>query len=118
MLKNNLASQVTIIESRRLIMADDKQLAKQIWQLDSLVLDYQKLISNINKLLTKLAKQKSLSNKDKNSFALILDHYFSLLSQDPGLPKKLLPHDWPQNRAKESYLKLVEKIKTAKPAKT
>ena len=100
-----------VIESRRLVIGDDKQLAKQIWPLNKLGQAYNQSISRIERLLVVLRKQKRLLDKEKKQFSLILDNIFSLLAADPGLPKKLLPNDWPLDLARERFLKLAEAVK-------
>lgn len=111
LLENNLTAQIAVIESRKLLVGDDKQLAKQIWQLDSLVESYSQFVNRVKNLLSFFKKQKGLSKKEKKQFSFILNILFSLLETDPGLPKKLLPDDWPADVAREQFLKLALKIK-------
>jgi len=105
------SSKITVIESRRLLIGDNEQLAKDVWQLDLLLEEYKNFITKVNYLLASLKKQKSLTKQAKNEFFLILNFYFALLKKDPGLPKKLLSRDWPADLAKERFLKLALKIK-------
>jgi DNA-binding transcriptional regulator PaaX len=106
-LKNQfINAQIAVIESRKLIFGDDKQIAKNIWGLDLINKQYQDIISSIGKLLKAFKKKKMLSDKAKKEFSLILADYFSLLKKDPGLPKKLLEADWPGDLARERFLKL------------
>lgn len=108
----NLTPQLSaVIESRNLVVGDNQRLARQIWPLDSLSQNYLQLITKMKRLLMILKKKKVLSNKEKTSFSLILNNFFSLLEADPGLPKKLLPADWPLNSAYERFLQLAERIK-------
>lgn len=111
LLKTDLFGLVTVIESRRLLIGDNAQLAWHIWGLEELVEKYNQVVKGIEKLLNNLKKQKKLSNQSKLQFSAILSDYFSLLETDPGLPKKLLPTDWPADFAHECFLKLVEKVK-------
>lgn len=111
LLKESFSAQVAVIESRKLLMADDEQLAKQIWSLNSLLEKYNQFIRRVNKLLKNLKTEKRLLKKEKKQFSLILSDFFSLLEADPGLPKKLLPDDWPLDLAKIRFLKLVERVK-------
>lgn len=110
LLSSNFTAQVAVIESRRLLIGDDKQLAKQIWSLEKLILDYNVLSRLIVKLLTGFKKGKTLINKDKINIFLIYKLYFTLLSEDPGLPKKLLPNDWPLDLVKNQFLELTQRI--------
>jgi len=104
-------AQIAVIESRRLIIGDNKQIAKQIWGLDQLVSAYQVVITKIDRLLSGFKEEKGLKNREKKAFSLILDLYFNLLEADPGLPKKLLSSDWPADLVKERFIKLALKVK-------
>lgn len=104
-------TQITVIESRRILVGDNRQLAERFWQLNLLDEAYRNLISQINDLLIKIKIKKVLDNQVKKDLSAIYQNYFNLLEKDPGLPKKLLHTDWPLDLAKESFLKLVSKIK-------
>ncbi len=106
LLSGKFSAKIAVIESRRLILGDDQQLAKQIWPLGELQQGYQNLIRESKALLTKIKSQEQLSDEVKKQFSLILNNYFSLLEQDPGLPKKLLLDDWPALEAQKLLLKL------------
>lgn len=110
LLKANFSAKIAVIESRKLILADDQQLARQIWPLDKISLSYKELITKINNLLKLLKNKKYNINQAKTLFSPIFDFYFSLLESDPGLPKKLLPSDWPAFLAKEKFIKLMQEI--------
>jgi len=110
LLEENFSAKIAVIESRRLVLGDNKQLAKMIWPLDELLIDYQNLITKINRLLKRFKKKKRLLKKDKIAFPSILDSFFSLLEKDPGLPKKLLPPDWPFDSVKERFFRLAKLI--------
>jgi DNA-binding transcriptional regulator PaaX len=105
------SANITVIESRKLLIGDNQQLAKQVWQLDTLIIKYHQFITNISNLLKKLKQQKRLNQQEKLQFTLILEQYFSLLEADPGLPKKLLPPDWPYDKAQLEFYKLSQTVK-------
>lgn len=111
LLANDFLHKLTVIESRKLLVGDDEQLANHIWQLDSLIEFYNSFISRANQLLRVFKQQKGLLAKEKKTFSALLTFYFSLLKKDPGLPKKLLSADWPADLAKERFLKLGERVK-------
>lgn len=111
LLTNDFLHKLTVIESRKLLVGDDEQLANHIWQLDSLIESYNKFISCTDQLLRVFKQQKGLLTKEKKTFSALLTFYFSLLKKDPGLPKKLLSADWPADLAKERFLKLGERVK-------
>lgn len=112
LLKSGLFGLVTVIESRKLLVGDDAQLAWHIWRLEKVAEKYNFFIKKEEKLLRDLKEQKRLSNRSKLQFFALLNTYFSLLETDPGLPRKLLPKDWPADFARERLLRLAEKIKT------
>lgn len=111
LLDNNASASTIVIESRQILVGDDQQLAKEIWQLTKIEEKYRFLISRIEQLLRVLKSKKVLNNKEKTNFSAILTTYFSLLENDPGLPKKLLSPDWPLDLVKEKFLKLATKLR-------
>ncbi len=102
-----------VIESRRLIVGDSLQLAKNLWNLESKTREYHDFVNLCERLL-KIARQNiMLLKQPKLGFKLVLDRYFGLIKADPGLPKKLLPADWEAEEAKELFSRLVSMTKTA-----
>jgi DNA-binding transcriptional regulator PaaX len=101
-------AQIEVIESRRLLFGDDKQLAKRIWDLEQLHNRYSQLIKAMVRLLTTLDNSNHKIYKEKTNIFLIYKNYFHLLESDPGMPMKLLTADWPANLAKEKFLKLAQ----------
>ncbi|MFC1711697.1 PaaX family transcriptional regulator C-terminal domain-containing protein [Patescibacteria group bacterium] len=106
-----ISAKITVIESRRLLIGDNEQLANHIWGINKLYESYKEIITKTDALLKKIKQEKGLMQKAKVQFHLILSAYFSLLETDPGLPKKLLPRDWPANLAKERFLRLAQRVK-------
>jgi len=51
LLEEKISVKIAVIESRRLLLGDDKQLAKQVWSLNSLLKEYQNLINQAIVLL-------------------------------------------------------------------
>jgi DNA-binding transcriptional regulator PaaX len=117
LLEKDFSANIAVIESRRLILGDDKQLAKQIWPLDDLLKKYQNLINRMRVLLRRLKKQKRLTQEGKKQFLLIFNFFFTLLEKDPGLPRKLLASDWPADFAKELFFKLSRRFKNEQEIK-
>ena len=102
-----------VIESRRLIVGDSLQLAKNLWGLEAKNRDYQAFVNLCTRLL-KVARQNiMLLKQPKSSFKLCFDNFFQLMKADPGLPKKLLPADWQAEIAQELFSRLVLLTKTA-----
>lgn len=111
LLEGAFSAKVAVIESKNFLFMDHEQITKEIWQLNSLMNGYYKLINQIRSLLRRKNGQNSLTLKEKREFSLISDSYFSLLTKDPGLPRKLLPADWPAKLAQEAFLSLTRLIK-------
>lgn len=114
LLEEKLLGKVTVVESRRLLGGDDKNLAKNIWQLEELVGKYHDFINQCQKLLKRTMEKKRLVNREKIEVVKLLDDYFFLLSDDPGLPKKVLPVDWPADFAREIFLKIFQQLEKEK----
>ncbi len=112
LLEKKFPAKITVIESRKLLLSDDKQLAKQTWPLEKMQKEYQNLITKQKSLLKRLKSQKGLNQQTKEQFSLILDNFFSLLEKDPGLPRKLLFDDWAAFQCQETLLKLTQMIKS------
>lgn len=106
LLAENLLGKVTVIESRRLLAGDDKNLAKEIWQLEKLVKKYHFFIKECKSLLKKVRNKKRLEVQEKNEVVKLFNDYFFLLSTDPGLPKRVLSSDWPADAARETFLQI------------
>lgn len=102
-----------IIESRRLIMNDDQQWARRLWNLDEQGQKYAEFVNFSERLLKMGRKNFSLLKQSKGGFKTALDKYFNLIVSDPGLPRKLLPPDWQAEAAKELFNRLVVLAKTA-----
>jgi len=111
LLEGKLTALITVIESRNLLIGDDKQLAYHIWQLDRLEKKYNDLVNIIESFLLETKKIETQTGLDNKKLTLITNNFFKILEEDPGLPKKILPADWPAERVKEKFLFLMEKLK-------
>ena len=103
-MEKNLLGRLFFIESRRFLAGDDQKLAKNVWKWEETSQNYQNLIRESQGLLKKLKNEKKLGNEAKKELPRLLKNYYFLLSSDPGLPKKVLPADWPGDLARESFL--------------
>jgi len=113
-LQKKWLNKAQVIESRKLIVGDDLQMARRLWQLDQTAAGYSDFIKVAERLLKIGRKNIVLLRQSKTGFKEVFDRYFNLLMTDPGLPKKLLPPDWQADKAQELFLRLVELTKTAK----
>ncbi len=108
LLEKNLLGKVIVIESRRILAGDNRYLAQKLWELENLAKEYRNFISQCRRLLKRMKEQKGLKNRYKTKVVELFDEYFSLLSDDPGLPKRILVDDWPADFAREIFLKIFE----------
>lgn len=111
LLNTKAGSKITVIESRQILVGDNRQLAENLWRLNLLEKAYRELITRMGLLLIQIKVKKILNYQIKKEFSAISSTYFSLLETDPGLPKKLLRVDWPLDLVKEQYSRLVTKFK-------
>ncbi len=111
--EKNWSSRAEVIESRKLIVGDDLGLARRLWGLDQTAAGYMGFIKQAEQVLKMGRKNVLLLQQPKGGFRSMFDLYFKLLLTDPGLPKKLLPEDWPANKAKDLFDRLVMLSKTA-----
>jgi len=114
LIKNHWLNQAVVIESRRVLGADDQQLARNLWHLESLGRQYDQFISLADRLLRLSRRNLVLLQQAKFGFKTVFDSYFKLLLSDPGLPKALLPPNWQAEASRELFFRLVELTKTAK----
>lgn len=102
-----------VIESKRLVVGDDRQWASRLWQLEEIGQKYTDFV-NICARLLKLSRQNfGLLNQAKGGFKTVFDLYFKLFLLDPGLPSTLLPSDWQKEEAKKLFIQLSQLAKTA-----
>jgi len=114
LIKNHWLSQVVVVESRRVLGADDQQLARNLWHLESLSGQYVEFITLAERLIKQSRSNLILLQQAKFGFKAVFDSYFKLVLNDPGLPKALLLPDWQADAARELFWRLVELAKTAK----
>jgi len=110
LLRQSLLGGVTVLETKKFVVGDDKAFASIVWELDELVEAYLEFVSLSAKLIRVVRSGKELTDKLKREFVSVSDRWFELLSVDPGLPTGLLPKDWGFEEAKSNYLKLAESV--------
>lgn len=93
-----------VFEMERLSGASEKELARFVWKLESLHWRYLNFIRKWEKLLT-IPEKEFLKN-----FSNFTEEYSSLLLNDPGLPKELLPDDWLSFKSHQLFRKLVSRF--------
>lgn len=102
-----------LLESKRLIVGDDWQIAAKLWRLEEIGQKYADFV-NLSSRLLKLSRQNfGLLNQAKGGFKTIFDQYFKLFLLDPGLPTALLPQNWQKEEADKLFVRLSQIAKTA-----
>ena len=95
---SGLAEHAFVLESRTLLVKDQKALAMRIWKLDKLNQKYEKLLESVNDSV-----EKSDIEKKK-----LYSQYLDILVQDPILPRQLLPKDWMGSKVRTAIKKLLK----------
>lgn len=99
-----------LLETSKLIVADDRELANKVWKLDKLNERYKNLICEIdgikNSYMTTNSDRtkKSGGQREKNvrnSKANIRNSWLQIVIKDPFLPKIFLPKPWYGNKAEK-----------------
>lgn len=89
---------------------DDRELAAQHWDLDSLADDYRSFVRR-HESLTAESALASLSDEDALVRRTEITHEYRLFPfRDPDLPSDLLPNDWPGYEAHGLFLHIVDAL--------
>lgn len=99
----NLKDYIIVWEGKRIFGEDEKELAKRVWKLDNLAEKYFHFINKWQGFI----KDEGEVKKRKGGWE---EEYFSLLENDPGLPKELLPENWPFKKARQLFLTFRKQI--------
>jgi len=89
---------------------DEKSCVGKLYKLDKFVADTQAVIRQINQLLTKIEDKISLKDKQIKQVSSVSDKMFILIRNTIGLPKNLLPNDWPLPEAAGLFSKIIKKV--------
>ena len=73
---------VIFSQTHKIGREEARELAQRVWKLQELNQEYKEFISDWKK------------TKEKKEKIFLIMKYFQILSQDPQLPKELLPKDW------------------------
>lgn len=93
----NLYGEVMAFEAGEVFETDPKIIAKYVWGLSDLNNKYQKLLEEANWM----ERNGTAEEKQK-----VRDSFFRILSEDPMLPKELLPDGWLGEEARKLVMKL------------
>ncbi|MGB9706729.1 MAG: PaaX family transcriptional regulator C-terminal domain-containing protein [Microgenomates group bacterium] len=109
--ENSLEEYAVVFEMERLTGESEKELANAVWGLDDLHRRYLDFVTRWGEFL-KQPKAELL-----RKFEECQGEYFSILVDDPGLPRELLPDDWLSSRANEIFKTLLSYARQAKKRK-
>lgn len=101
--ENDYINYIFVIRASRVLGISLEAKASEIWPIEKLNSKYKKIIADVGKL-------KDLEPRT-NEIKMIWSRYFEVLSEDPILPKNLLPSDWAQPEAKRVVEELVGSVK-------
>lgn len=99
----NLKDYIVIWEGKRIFGENEKELARRVWKLDQLAEKYFDFLNQWQGSKEKRGEVK----KRKEEWE---EEYFSLLENDPGLPKELLPDNWLFKKARRLFLNLKKQV--------
>lgn len=92
-----LEGKVLVLLCRKILGVDNKELARQLWQLDRLNKKYKDLLTKIEEA------------KKEGELRKIKIEYLELLRMDPFLPKTLLPKNWMGERVREKIRRVLSR---------
>ena len=92
--------EVRIFRAKEVFINNPQEQASQIWPLEQLEEEYNKLLEKIEKTRAKKGKEKEKMIKK------IKSAYLDVLISDPHLPKELLPVNWPAEKIRKIIAQL------------
>lgn len=114
LLENKFTPFVTVFVSDDLMVGDNKQLAFRLWNLESLIDQYQDLSKKVDKLIINIKGQNNLKGQVKKDFNFLIQKYYQVLKKDPGLPRQLLIDQWPGDTLQRKFLELTKLVEDFK----
>ena len=105
-----LLGKAFFVFTKKLELADEKNLTGRLWQLDKYYGSYSKFVTRARGLLERLGVKKELSFKEKKLVSVLCDDFFVIISETINLPKNLLPDDWPLPKAVQAINELLKLI--------
>lgn len=102
---HDLAHYIIIFESKKISFLTNEEIARKIWDLETLNTAYREIIRLCGNLNSELNKKKIHQEKIIELWQKARETYHELLLIDSGLPKELLPNDWLGKEARELFLK-------------
>ena len=99
-----------LLETPKLIVSDQRDLAKKVWKLEELNGRYKNLIDEIDKIKNShiIANSDRIKKSDgqmkekmRNVYANIRNSWLRIVIEDPFLPKIFLPRPWHGDKARK-----------------
>lgn len=109
--ENSLNQDAIIFEMERVSGESEKELAETVWGLDDLHSRYLEFLEKGEELM------RHNNEKFLEGFELVEETYFSILYDDPGLPKELMPKVWFSREANRLFRDLLKRFNQAKRKK-
>lgn len=94
---------VYIIEAFRIVVGDEKELARKVWKLNELMDEYDGIIMEAEKIIHLIkvsGRPQKLNKRELDLINELKKKYLSIVIKDPFLPKQLLPNNWRAEEAK------------------
>lgn len=109
--KLQLLGQVRFLKTQRFLLGDDRSFATQVWNLDTIYNKYRELITLGEGVLHMAKREKGLTDQLEGAYRKVLFEWWDLLKIDSGLPKALLPNDWPRLEAGRLMAKIAHFVR-------
>ena len=106
----HLLGKAFFVFTKKLELADEKNLTGRLWKLDKYYGGYSKFVTRARDLLERVRVKKELSFKEKKLISVLCDDFFIIISETINLPKNLLPDDWPLPKAAQVVNELLKLI--------
>jgi len=96
-----------LLETHKLIVSDQRQLANRVWKLDDLNEKYKEIIDMISDSDRMKKSDSQMKEKMRNVCANIRNSWLRIVVEDPFLPKAFLPIPWYGDKAEKLVRGLV-----------
>jgi DNA-binding transcriptional regulator PaaX len=106
----DLTGKAFFLSTQRLEFVDERQLVGSLWGLDKYFKKTNDFISRSKKLLKTVSDRNVLTSKEKKTISALFESFFIIIKNTIGLPKNLLPNDWPLPEAATIFTKILKKM--------
>lgn len=95
-----LSDAAYVLETSKIVVGDERELANKVWNLDEINSMYGELIKRIESDYLN-HKRDRVDRLNTEKVTAIKQTYLAILLQDPFLPRELLPSDWNREKVKK-----------------